>query len=143
MEVTLQSRLRFLGVNILTVDYSIKQNIGNDKIFDFAVDPKVYFPDKDQKAFNILMTIELKYKDDFRLFIQSSGNFIVESDEIEDQRAQFINANAPAIMFPYIRAFVSTFTANIGNLMGPIILPPHFFSGNIEEYKVIEERAEA
>ena len=44
----------------------------------------------------------------------------------------FIDINAPAIMFPYVRAFLSTLTANLGAGFPPIILPPQIFQGELE-----------
>jgi preprotein translocase subunit SecB len=51
-----------------------------------------------------------------------------------------MNINAPAIMFPYIRAFISNLTSNLGNIIQTITLPPYFFGKeieilNIKEYK--------
>ncbi len=53
----------------------------------------------------------------------------------DEKKKNFINANAPAIMFPYIRAFVTTLTSNIGLGMAPIVIPPHFFKGALEDYQ--------
>ena len=54
-------------------------------------------------------------------------------NEVEDQnlRSTFINTNAPAIMFPYIRSFISTLTSNVGNVTGTLNIPPQFFKGNL------------
>jgi hypothetical protein len=36
-------------------------------------------------------------------------------------------------MFPYIRAFISIFTANLGNTTNGILIPTQFFKGNMDE----------
>ena len=36
-------------------------------------------------------------------------------------------------MFPYIRSFISTLTANLGNVTGPLTIPIQFFNGVLEE----------
>jgi preprotein translocase subunit SecB len=68
------------------------------------------------------------------------GNFEISSDEVtEEIRKTLINANATAIMFPYIRAFIATFTANLGHTTGAIDIPTKFFKGNIKEFSPTAE----
>ena len=54
----------------------------------------------------------------FEMFIQVTGFFSIEND---DKRIDF-EPNAIAILYPYIRSIVSTYTANAN--VNPLILPP-------------------
>lgn len=136
MEITPQPKLRFLGVNILNINLNAEHPIAG-KGLDLVIEPKVYFPADRNNNFSILMVVILKHEDLFNLSIQAAGDFLLESDvELEaNVRKMFVNVNAPAIMFPYVRSFISTLTASIGPLVNPIIIPPHFFKGDIEELK--------
>jgi len=52
----------------------------------------------------------------------------------------FVNINAPAIMFPYVRAFITTLTTNLGNVTSPLIIPTQFFKGELEEVQHLIEK---
>lgn len=49
------------------------------------------------------------------------------------EETKIVNSNSPAIMFPYVRAFISTLTTNLGNVTGPLLIPTQFFRGELEE----------
>jgi len=38
-------------------------------------------------------------------------------------------------MFPYIRSFISTLTANLGSVVGTLVIPTQFFKGELEVIK--------
>lgn len=54
----------------------------------------------------------------FEMYIQITGFFAIEND---NKQIDF-EPNAIAILYPYIRAIVSTYTANAN--VNPLILPP-------------------
>ena len=53
--------------------------------------------------------------------IEMRGFFEFDQDLKEPEKAMFFTGSAPAIMFPYLRAYISTLTAIAG--IDPIILP--------------------
>lgn len=135
MQIENQPKLVFLGVDIITVEYSNKGTVRHDSNIDVKIDPKVFYPENNKNGFSILVDLELKFQDIFQLEIQAIGNFLlVDSNEDEGVRKQFVNVNAPAIIFPYLRSFVSTFTANLGSSISTIIIPTQFFKGDIPEF---------
>lgn len=135
MEVGKQTKLSFNGVDILNVNFmAIAPKDGELKI-DLSCTPKVFFPEGNYDVFNIIMDVDLKVDNHFQLGLRAVGNFSIESELEEGLKRSFINSNAPAIMFPYVRAFVATFTANLGNVVGTLTIPTHFFKGELEEIK--------
>lgn len=42
-------------------------------------------------------------------------------------------------MFPYIRSFITTLTANLGDVTGTLTIPTQFFKGELKEIDSIEE----
>lgn len=67
------------------------------------------------------ITLDLKDNaENIHLNVCLEGEFSYENTPSE-QRNKFIALNAPAILFPYVRSFVSCLTAQSG--MEPIILP--------------------
>lgn len=54
--------------------------------------------------------------------VSMTGYFDVNPDLDEDKKELLIKMNAPAIMFPYIRAYISSLTGLSG--LVPVIIPP-------------------
>lgn len=135
MEVNKQTKLTFHGVDILNVNFNaIAPREGEVKI-NIDCKPKVFYPLEMKNFFKIVMDIELKDDKYFELAIRAVGTFELELELNEELRNVFINSNAPAIMFPYIRSFISTLTANMGNVVGTLVIPTQFFKGELEEIK--------
>lgn len=146
MEVNTQPKLKFLGVNIVNVQYNLTKALQGGEQVDINIDPKVFFPEDNPKMFTIIMAVVVKKDNYFHLQVHGMGDFLIEDSESnEDVRKILVNANAPAIMFPYMRAFISTFTTNLGRAIAPTILPTQFFKGDIPEFKpsVLEDNSMA
>jgi preprotein translocase subunit SecB len=72
----------------------------------------------------------------FKLTLVGIGNFeLLEGLSGEDKKT-LLHINAPPIMFPYMRALISTFTANCGDAVPLLIVPTQFFSGQLEAMEV-------
>ncbi len=137
MEATTQVKLKFTGIDILNVNFnSVKSFNKDDGDLELDVQPKSFIPEDNAKEFKIIFDVKIACKDFFEMSLIAMGNFEfnieIEDDEV---KRSFINVNAVAIVFPYIRAFISTFTSNLGSVITPIIIPTQFFKGVIEEKK--------
>jgi len=136
MDTGTQINLAFHGVDILNVNFNaVAPRTEKEMQIDINYEPKVYYPVDSKQDFKIIVNIELSAENVFSLSLTAIGNFQLSNDIDGKLKETFINANAPAIMFPYIRSFISTFTSNLGNTVGTIIIPTQFFKGNLEEYK--------
>ncbi|QEC41563.1 protein-export chaperone SecB [Pseudobacter ginsenosidimutans] len=138
MEIKPQPKLKFVGVHIINVQFKASQEITKEKSLNINIEPTVFYPEDNTNAFSILMTVSISHKEELSLTVHSVGNFLVETEgstSDQDFRKSLVNANAPAIMFPYLRAFISTFTSNLGGIVSPIILPTQFFQGELKEHK--------
>jgi preprotein translocase subunit SecB len=139
MEISNQPKLIFEGVNIVHIDFNNYQQYDNKSQIDLIVDPKVFYPSNQENHFSIVMESSLNCDGFFKLVVVATGNFVISSEGVDTElRKNFINANAPAIMFPYIRAFISTLTSNLGNVIGNITIPTQFFNGDLPEIDVNE-----
>ena len=87
----------------------------------FALKVGQVFPDKEKKQFVIIFDIDLKNKD-FDLVFQVAFVFSTEEEINEEFKfSDFPKINAPAIAFPFIRAYISNLTLQSG--FEPVILP--------------------
>ncbi len=132
MEIKKQNRLSFNGVDILNVNFNVFSPRVDEMKIDVNFDPKVFFPDDNQRDFKIIMDVELKSEDHFELQLRAVGNFQMEQEIDDEIRKNFINTNAPAIMFPYVRSFITTLSSNMGESVGALIIPTQFFSGELK-----------
>lgn len=144
MEIKEQIKLKFKGVDFPLVNFkSMKSatDLGDNEI-KVKIAPKVFIPKDSAHTFNIIMNVDLVGENHFTLNVIGIGFFeLSETDVDEETRKSFINANSTAIMFPYVRAFISTITGNLGNVMNRILLPVRFFKGDLKEMEDEEPEA--
>ncbi len=102
-------------------------------------------PQQFKQLFDFIKKVRLEQKIKFNYGCEGFFNLnlvrigIFEFDkEFEDQKLKkaFVNANALAIMFPYVRSFVTILTTNMGNVTGPLVIPTQFFNGDLPEISV-------
>ena len=126
--------MRFDGVKFYSVHFDIlgKQKENTDIILDIR--PRVLY--NSETKFDIIYEVDLSVPDLFKLNLRSVGYFELSQEVLGNPniKEQLVNTNAPAIVFPYIRSFISMFTANLGTIPS-LTVPTHFFKGKLEEYK--------
>jgi len=131
-----QTKLRFLGVDFPQVNFTCQNSFNGEAKIIIDITPRVYLSRKDTSHFKIVKDVKLLCEGYFELELVAIGHFELHNVGSEEVRNDLINVNAPAIMFPYIRSFISTFTSNLGNVTGTLNIPPRFFDGDLP---IIEE----
>jgi|SRR5690554_365272 len=128
-----QENLRFDGVKFYSVHFDILGNPTEDSEIDLDLNPKVVY--NTSTEFNIIFDVKLFIENVFVLELRAVGYFEMSEDLINNEniREQLIHTNAPAIVFPYVRSFISMFTSNLGTIPS-LTLPTHFFKGKLEEF---------
>lgn len=142
VEVADQIQLKFHGVDFPVINLKSEnpfvQSPGN--IINIDIKPKVFYPTEQPDYFKIIQEVTLSSSNFFELFIISVGTFELKANVDENLKKVFVNINAPAIMFPYVRAFITTLTTNLGNVTSPLIIPTQFFKGELEEVQHLMEK---
>lgn len=114
-------KARFRFVEYLFKETSIKltgEDIGDD--VEFGIEPNGIF-EEDNKMFILTLNVLVKdKKSSLEVKMTVTGKFEYETNDIQEL-VPYLGFNAPAIMFPYIRAYITNITALGG--MSPIILP--------------------
>lgn len=136
MPVTEQTSLSIIGIHFpkVTFNASAPLNPLAQVPLELQVTPKVYFPPNQLNIFNIIIEVRIREIKHFELEVVSVSSFSISPDTDEETRKEFINLNAPAIAFPYVRAFIATLSANVGGIPA-LVIPPQFFKEPIEEIK--------
>jgi len=142
VEVADQIQLKFHGVDFPVINLKSEnpfvQSPGN--IINIDIKPKVFYPTEQPDYFKLIQEVTLSSSNFFELFIISVGTFELKANVDENLKKVFVNINAPAIMFPYVRAFITTLTTNLGNVTSPLIIPTQFFKGELEEVQHLLEK---
>lgn len=140
MKISNQPKLMFHGVDIVNIKFDTFQQYDNNTGIDLKIEPKVFYPENDKISFKIFMEVSVDCKNFFNLSIVGIGNFQFDK-EFDDEalKKAFVNSNATAIMFPYIRSFIATLTSNIGNVTGTLTIPTQFFQGDLPEFEINQE----
>ena len=75
-----------------------------------------------ENRMRLLLNTTITDKDSvLSMAVKAEGFFEFDSELDEEMKDDFFNTNAPAILFPYIRAYISTLSTLSG--LKPIILP--------------------
>jgi preprotein translocase subunit SecB len=116
------SKAQFQFKNFFIKRSLIEQGEGEPSTeFSIGFKPKAYI---DTKQSNFQLHLGLKINDKNKVInieVDSVANYQFDHQISKDRLNQYFYTNAPAILFPYIRAYISTLT----NLSGykPINLP--------------------
>lgn len=128
------SKASFSFENYIIKDATIRvSNKQIDKHINFRFEPKGLI-DKEQKQF--ILTLETFVEDSARSFemkVIADATFNYVEDEQGNIREAFLIHNAPAILFPYIRAYISALSSLSG--IPSILLPTINMSGLAENLR--------
>lgn len=91
----------------------IKRNPVKQGKFKFSIDP-IGKIDSENSKFYLELIVELSDDtDSFEAEVHAIGSFKFAGNN-DEMLSNFFIINAPAIIFPYIRSYISTLTANSG-----------------------------
>ncbi|MFU0833858.1 MAG: hypothetical protein ACFWUC_13105 [Oscillospiraceae bacterium] len=122
------SSLQFNGYNILNFNFTMNPDAIKKNSREVGIGFDYSYNEKDESHFSILLTcyindkktLPIKKADEdipFSLVLTVEGSFTV------NETSNKYLPNAIAILFPYLRSFISTVTAQSG--MPPFILPTY------------------
>ncbi len=120
------STLRFLNYVVNSVEFHTNEDFEESSVsVDFNVKRQIEFVDDENNTIYVTLNVDIfdgaKEKNyPFSMKISVTGIF--EVDDIDsDLKSNLAQVNAVAILFPYLRSLVSTYTANAN--VTPLILP--------------------
>lgn len=128
------------------VDVHFRVGTYRDKTVTKNLNVKLHYNtepvEEDDDRFSIEFGVELTNQDsNFELSLVSLGHFLTNNMIVDEDflKSDFVKLNAPAIIFPYIRSFITTLVVNAG--LNPVILPAFNFN-KIREVSDTEERTD-
>ncbi|MDD3543579.1 MAG: protein-export chaperone SecB [Christensenellales bacterium] len=115
------AKFRFLNYQIheSSIRISDAESVGKDLQIDIKKSNK---EEEKENIYNLFFEITINDKlGSLNIFLNIEGKFEFNKDLTDSEKDSFFNINAPAILFPYVRAYISTLTSLSG--INPIILP--------------------
>lgn len=127
-------QIKFNNIQFTELDYKVEtfdKKVTHELETSLSIVSMFY--DDNKKSFAIVFNITLQSKsNEFKLKLKSIAHFSTQNDiDDEFKNSLFVDANAPAIAFPYVRTFISNLTLNSG--YDPIVLPSFNFLQLAEE----------
>lgn len=127
-------KIRLDNWHIVDLNFSVVKN-EERKENSFDLNLGHFFPEDKKDSFGVAFNIEIKDKR-FDLNLEALFMFSVDGEISEEFKlSDFPKINAPAIAFPYLRAFISNLTLQSG--FEPVMLPSINFV-NLAKEKEIE-----
>jgi preprotein translocase subunit SecB len=129
MKPNIQQKIKFLEYKVYDFGFNIALDYipyKNPLLLDINVNSSIN-PDN-KKGFFVDINLRLTSEDN-KNEISISSRGIFESDteiDIQFLNTSMVQVNAPAILFPFVRAFINTITTNAG--YNPLIIPAINFS---------------
>lgn len=115
------AKFRFLGYKILKSVIEIENKEDLNQKMNVEFNGKNIIDNEDHK-FNLQLDSRITNEDNSIIIeIVILGFFEFDSNLTEAQKESFFDTNAPAILFPYVRAYVGSLTSLSG--IKPIVLP--------------------
>lgn len=121
------SSLRFIDYIVNKVEFYTNPNFEDKPIkIDFDISSNVEFIEDENNTFLLKLDAKI-FKDaeekgyPFSMNISITGIFELENSDVENKE-MLSELNAVAILFPYLRSLVSTYSSNSN--VQPLILPP-------------------
>ena len=124
MNPPVQTRIRLDSVQVTKIDFcstTFEKEITSDTYL--SLEKSLFKNQEDEHRFRIafLVTLLIDSKE-FELELKAVAHFFsLEPVTEEFLKSDFAQINAPAISFPFLRAYIANFTVNSG--FNPIMLP--------------------
>lgn len=121
----MKSQLRFIDYIVEKVEFYNNFNDNEDVELDFDISSEIELSGDEDNIFLTRLNISI-FRDakkngyPFSMNLTISGIFEFENID-EEMKKSFMEVNSVAILFPYARAIVSSYTANSN--VTPLILP--------------------
>lgn len=132
-------KLRLHGTHVNTLELAqLEHDKSEDQRPVDGFRTNYWFPAEEPKAFYVIFEIEVFLGKSTLLQLEYHAEFACDED-IDDsfQTSPFVGVNAPAIAYPYMRAFITAFCALSG--YDPVILPAVNFQALYNKRKLEEE----
>ncbi len=118
-----ESEFRFIGYRVTNASFSLNDVFPDgDEKFSHSIKIANKFDEKDKRLVEVVLGVIVENeKKTFKFTLELKGAFKASDSMSDELFIQLSKQNGPAILFPYARALISTYTAQAN--IPPVILP--------------------
>lgn len=122
-----RSSLRFIDYYVNKVEFYNNESFDNSAVkIDFKVSRDIEYLEDEDNTFYVTLNANVfedaeKNNYPFTINLSLTGIFELNDEDVHNKES-FAEINSVAILFPYLRSIISTYTANAN--ISPLILPP-------------------
>ncbi len=118
-----ESNFKFLGYRISDIHCEIKDNFNTTtNRFNQTINIQQNYDENNNRFVEVILDINIISEDNtFNFFIKIKGGFQGDNDMSDKLFKTLSEQNGPAILFPFARAIITSYTAQAN--IPPIILP--------------------
>lgn len=121
-------KITFIESKLLSLSFLTEQEGLED---NFNLKFTSAFSEDEANKFIVKFDVTLTSDNGVSISLEYVGLFETDAEITEEfQQGKFVTINAPAITFPYLRSFITTFTVNAG--LPPVILPTINFQALVD-----------
>lgn len=120
------SKFQFIGYRISNIHFDLRDdynpNINENMELNTNIDAEQKFFNEDKRLVEVTLKIDVNSQNEslkFSLIIK--GGFKADADMSDNMFEKMSKINAPAILYPFARAIITSYTAQAN--VTPIILP--------------------
>ncbi len=117
------SNFKFLGYKVPEVKCKIKDAFGNEtETLKPNINVEQQYDPEHAKFVDVILKINITTKSkNFTFYLELKGRFELDDDFSEDKLQTLAEVNAPAILYPFARSLIATYTAqaNVGSILLP------------------------
>ena len=114
-----KAKFKFVGYRISHSELNLSENTSDNMEFGIGIKAKGKI---DGECFHLELNTTVSSKDEsVQANVIMIGEFLFDKEISKDMLGGMFSVNAPAIMFPYVRAYISTLTALSG--IDAVIVP--------------------
>ena len=128
------SEFKFLGYRVSRINFELKDDFYSHPIGNFnqAIEIQQNFSQDNERFVEIILNIKItNEKETFNFTLSIKGGFEAIKEMPEELFKSLYTVNAPAILYPFARAIITTYTAQAN--IPPVILPAVNFMPNSKE----------
>ncbi|MDR0989553.1 MAG: protein-export chaperone SecB [Prevotellaceae bacterium] len=115
------AQFRFVGYKILESNVSLTEDVTLFQNLKINIEQQNGGESEENRYKHIIAVTIKDESDSVKIYVKMVGLFGYDKGIDESTKKNFFNGNAPAILFPYIRAYISALTSLSG--IPTIILP--------------------
>ncbi len=118
-----ESAFQFVGYRISKIQFDISDNFNPKELkISQSIDIQQNYDTTNKKFVEVILDVSISNENDsFTFFIRMKGGFLGTEEIPQDIFEKFSTVNAPAIMYPFVRSIITSYTALAS--IPPIILP--------------------